>query len=43
MLVEMRERSQITFPSGIIKNLGITKGEKFEANIKPQTQSNNYL
>jgi len=30
MLIEMRERSQITLPSEIIKKLGITVGDKFE-------------
>ena len=30
MLVEMRARSQITLPNEIIKNLGISEGDKFE-------------
>ena len=30
MLVEMRERSQITLPNEIIKRLGISEGDKFE-------------
>ncbi|MCL2605551.1 MAG: AbrB/MazE/SpoVT family DNA-binding domain-containing protein [Defluviitaleaceae bacterium] len=30
MLVEMRERSQITLPSEIIKKMNICKGDKFE-------------
>jgi len=30
MLIEMRARSQITLPNGIIKNLGINEGDKFE-------------
>ncbi|MCL2213475.1 MAG: AbrB/MazE/SpoVT family DNA-binding domain-containing protein [Oscillospiraceae bacterium] len=30
MLVEVRSRSQITLPSGIIKKLGISEGDKFE-------------
>ena len=30
MLVEMRARSQITLPIEIIKNLGISEGDKFE-------------
>ena len=31
MLIEMRARSQITLPNEIIKNLGISEGDKFEA------------
>ncbi|MCL1820484.1 MAG: AbrB/MazE/SpoVT family DNA-binding domain-containing protein [Oscillospiraceae bacterium] len=31
MLVEMRARSQITLPNDIIKSLGISEGDKFEA------------
>ena len=30
MLVEIRDRSQITIPSEIVKKLGIEKGDKFE-------------
>ena len=30
MLIEMRERSQITLPNEIIKKLGISEGDKFE-------------
>jgi len=30
MLIEMRARSQITLPNEIIKNLGISEGDKFE-------------
>ena len=30
MLVEMRARSQITLPNDIIKNLGLSEGDKFE-------------
>ena len=30
MLAELRSRSQITIPVEIIKNLGISKGDKFE-------------
>lgn len=30
MLAEMRDRSQITIPSEIIKRLGISKGDKFD-------------
>jgi AbrB family looped-hinge helix DNA binding protein len=30
MLIEMRARSQITLPVEIIKNLGISEGDKFE-------------
>ncbi|MBE6715673.1 MAG: AbrB/MazE/SpoVT family DNA-binding domain-containing protein [Ruminococcaceae bacterium] len=30
MLAELRGRSQITIPSEIIKNLGISEGDKFE-------------
>jgi len=30
MLIEMRARSQVTLPNGIIKNLGINEGDKFE-------------
>ena len=31
MLIEMRARSQITLPNEIIKNLGISEGDKFDA------------
>ena len=31
MLVEMRARSQITLPNEIVKSLGISEGDKFEA------------
>ena len=31
MLVEMRARSQITLPSEIIRSLGLSEGDKFEA------------
>ena len=30
MLIEMRARSQITLPNEIIRNLGISEGDKFE-------------
>ena len=30
MLAEIRERSQITIPSEIIKKLGISEGDKFD-------------
>jgi AbrB family looped-hinge helix DNA binding protein len=30
MLIEMRARSQITLPNEIIKNLGISEGDRFE-------------
>ena len=30
MLAELRSRSQITIPAEIIKNLGISEGDKFE-------------
>ena len=30
MLAELRNRSQITIPAEIIKNLGISEGDKFE-------------
>lgn len=30
MLVEMRARSQITLPNEIIRNLGLSEGDKFE-------------
>ena len=30
MLVEIRAQSQITLPNEIIKNLGISEGDKFE-------------
>jgi len=31
MLIEMRACSQITLPNEIIKNLGISEGDKFDA------------
>ena len=34
MLVEIRERSQITIPAEIIKKLGITDGDKFDVTEK---------
>ena len=30
MLIEMRARSQITLPNDIVKNLGISEGDRFE-------------
>ena len=30
MLVEVRNRSQITIPSELVKKMGIEKGDKFE-------------
>ena len=30
MLIEMRARSQITLPNEIIRNLGLSEGDKFE-------------
>lgn len=30
MLIEMRNRSQITLPMEIVKSLGISEGDKFE-------------
>jgi len=34
MLTEVRDRSQITIPSKIMKELGINKGDKFEIILK---------
>ena len=30
MLIEVRDRSQITIPSELVKKMGIRKGDKFE-------------
>jgi AbrB family looped-hinge helix DNA binding protein len=30
MLIEMRSRSQITLPAEIVKNLGVSEGDRFE-------------
>ena len=34
MLVELKNRSQITIPSEIIKSLGLSEGDKFDVEIK---------
>nr|MBQ4318732.1 AbrB/MazE/SpoVT family DNA-binding domain-containing protein [Clostridia bacterium] len=34
MLTELRDRSQITIPASVTKQLGLSKGDKFEIIVK---------
>lgn len=34
MIIELRQKSQVTIPSELVKQLSLSKGDKFEATIK---------